>query len=430
MYTYGYSFKPWLQLQATAGQILAYLAKVIEENDLARYIRYGHRVTSAAWSSGTRRWTVEVSRAGTGERLRLTADFVWMCQGSYRHDQGYTPQWPGMERFTGRIVHPLTWPADLDYAGLRTVIIGSGATAATLVPTMAAGGAGHVTMLQRSPTYYISTPLSHDIAEVLRSVDTPDEWTYEIVRRLMLKRARDMAERRARAPEEMRRWYIDQARQALPPGYDVDRHFTPRYPVGKQRICRLLDGDLFTAIRDGRASVVTDTIETFTERGVRLASGETLDADLIVTATGLHLRAMGAIPFSVDGEPVDWAATVTYHGVMFTGVPNLAYIYGYIRGVWTLRVELIADLVCRLLEHTDTRGATMVVPALRDADVGMPLRPWTHLDNFSPGWLLRGLHQFPRQGDRMPWLGTDVGYYDEREILPAIDFEDGTLLFK
>jgi cation diffusion facilitator CzcD-associated flavoprotein CzcO len=246
----------------------------------------------------------------------------------------------------------------------------------------------------------------------------------------MLKRARDMAERRARAPEETRRWYIDQVRQALPPGYDVDRHFTPRYPLGKQRICRLPGGDLFTAIRDGRASVVTDTIETFTERGVRLASGETLDADLIVTATGLHLRVMGAIPFSVDGEPVDWAAAVTYRGIMFTGVPNLAYIYGYHRSVWTLRVELITDLVCRLLEHMDARGATMVIPALREAEAGMPLHPWINPDDFNPGYLMRSLHQFPRQGDRMPWRGTDVGYYVEREILPAADFEDGTLIFK
>jgi monooxygenase len=431
MYTFGYSFKPWLKDElATAGQILDYLAEVIEENDLARHIRYGHRVTSAAWSTDTRRWTVEVTRAGTGERLRLSADFVWMGQGYYRQDQGYTPRWPGTESFTGRIVHPLTWPADLDYTGLRTVIIGSGATAATLVPALAAGGAGHVTMLQRSPTYYISTPASNDIAEVLRSVDTPAEWTHEIVRRLVLKRGQELAQRRASDPEGMRRWFIDQVRQALPPGYDVGRHFTPSYPLGQQRICRLPDGDLFAAIREGRASVVTDTIEAFTERGIRLASGETLDADLIVTATGFHLSVMGSIPFTVDGEPVDWASTVTYHGIMFTGVPNLAYIFGYFRSSWTLRVDLITDLVCRLLEHMDTRGATMVVPALREAEASMPLRPWTDPDDFSPGYLMRGLHQVPRQGDRMPWRGTDVGYYDEREILPAADLDDGTLIFK
>jgi cation diffusion facilitator CzcD-associated flavoprotein CzcO len=267
------------------------------------------------------------------------------------------------------------------------------------------------------------------MAEALRSVDTPAEWTHEIVRRLILKQAREARERRASAPEEMREWFIDQARRALPPGYDVDRHFTPRYPLGRQRICRIPDGDFFTAISEGRASVVTDTIEEFTEHGIRLSSGETLEADIVVTATGFHLSVMGDIPFFVDDEPVDWASTVTYHGIMFTGVPNLAYIFGYWRSSWTLRVDLISDLVCRLLEHMDERGATVVVPALRDGEAGMPLRPWTDPDDFNPGYLLRSVHRVPRQGDRMPWRGTDVGYFDEREILPAADFGDGTLTF-
>jgi monooxygenase len=430
MYTFGYSFKPWLKDElATAEQILAYLSEVIDENDLGRYIRYRHRVRSASWSSAARQWTVEVTRLDTGEQVRYTADFLWMCQGYYRQDQGYTPQWPGMENFAGPIVHPLTWPEDLDYAGRRVVVIGSGATAATLVPAMAAGGAAHVTVLQRSPTYYIASPKSNEMAEVLRSVDTPAEWTHEIIRRLVLKQAREARERRAKAPDEMRRWFIDQARKALPPGYDVDRHFTPRYPLGQQRICRIPEGDFFTAIREGRASVVTDTIEEFTERGIALSSGEILEADVIVTATGFHLSVMGDVPFFVDGTPVDWSGTVTYHGIMFTGVPNLAYIFGYWRSSWTLRVDLISDLMCRLFEHMDERGATVVVPALRDDEADMPLRPWTDPDDFSPGYLLRSVHRVPRQGDRMPWRGTDVGYFDEREILPAADFGDGTLIF-
>jgi monooxygenase len=431
MYTFGYSFKPWLKDElATAEQIQAYLSDVIDEHDLGRHIHYGHRVTGASWSSDTRRWTVQATRLGTGEQLRYTADFVWMCQGYYRHDQGYTPQWPGLETFAGQVVHSLTWPEDLDYTGKKVVVIGSGATAATLVPAMAANGAQHVTMLQRSPTYYIASPKSNEIADALRSVDTPPEWTHEIVRRLVLKQGLEMRERRAAAPEKMRLWFIDQARQALPPGYDVDTHFTPKYPLGQQRICRIPEGDFFTAIRDGKADVVTDTIEEFTERGIRLSSGDFLEADIVVTATGFHLAVMGNIPFSVDGTPVDWASTVTYHGIMFTGVPNLAYIFGYFRSSWTLRVDLISDLVCRMLEHMDERGSTMVIPTLRDGEASMPLRPWTDPEDFNPGYLMRSIDQVPRQGDRMPWRGTDVGYFEEIEILPAADFEDGTLSFK
>jgi monooxygenase len=430
MYTFGYSFKPWLKDElATAEQILAYLDEVIDENGLGSCIRYRHRVTSARWSSRARRWSAEVTRLDTGERLRVTADFIWMCQGYYRPDQGYTPQWPGMADFPGPIVHPLTWPEDLDYAGQRVVVIGSGATAATLVPAMASRGAEHVTMVQRSPTYYITSPKSNEIAEVLRSVDTPGEWTHEIVRRLIMKQSMELRQRMEKAPGEMQRWFIDQARAALPAGYDVETHFTPSYRLGSQRICRLPEGDLFAVISAGKASVVTGAIDAFTERGIRMSSGEIIEADVIVTATGFQLSVMGDIPFYVDDKPVDWASTVTYHGIMFTGVPNLAYIFGYWRSSWTLRVDLISDLVGRLFEYMDERGFTTVVPALRDSEAAMPLRPWTDPDDFNPGYLLRSVHQVPRQGDRIPWRGTDVGYFDEREILPAADFGDGTLTF-
>ena len=431
MFTFGYSFKPWLKDElASAEQIRAYLNEVIDENNLGPHIRYQQRVTAASWSSGTRRWTVEVTRLDTGERLRYTADFVWMCQGYYRQDEGYTPRWPGIERFTGQVVHPLTWPTDLDYAGKKVVVIGSGATAATLIPAMAENGAGHVTMLQRSPSYYFITPKGNEVAEMLRSVDTPPEWTHEIVRRLIFKRSREMADRRQTSPEAIRQWSIDQVRQALPEGYDVDRHFTPTYPLWQQRACRVPEGDLFTAISEGKVTVVTDTIDAFTERGIRVSSGETIDADIIVTATGFHLSVMGDIPFAVDGKPVDWASTVTYHGILFTGVPNLAYIFGYFRASWTLRVDIITDLVCRLLEHMGERGATMVTPVLRDGEESMPLRPWTDPDDFNPGYLMRSIDKVPRQGDRLPWRGTDLGYLEERDILPAADFDDGTLSFK
>jgi len=431
MYTFGYSFKPWLKDElATADQIVVYLREVIDENNLGPYIRYGHRVTAASWDSGARRWTVNVTRLDTGEDLQYTADFVWMCQGYYRYDDGYTPQWPGREKYNGQVVHPLTWPDDLDYKGKKVVVIGSGATAATLIPAMAAEGAGHVTMLQRSPTYYFSTPKTNEIAETLRSVDTPPEWTHEIVRRLIFKQSSELAAQREKNPEAVRQWLIDEARQALPEGYDVDTHFTPAYPVWKQRLCRLPEGDLFATIKAGQAEVVTAAIDEFTETGIRLASGETLDADIIVTATGFNLSVMGDIPFAVDGRPVDWSGTVTYHGIMFTGVPNLAYIFGYFRASWTLRVDLITDLVCRLFEHMGERGATTVTPVLRDGEADMPLRPWMDPDDFNPGYLMRSIEKVPRQGDRLPWRGADLGYLEEREILPAADFEDGTLSFK
>jgi monooxygenase len=431
MYTFGYSFKPWLKEElATSEQIISYLDEVIEENDLGQYIRYQHRVTAADWSSETRQWTASVTRLDTGEELRYTADFVWMCQGYYRQDEGYTPTWPGLESFTGRVVHPLTWPDDLDYTGQKVVVIGSGATAATLVPALAETGAGHVTMLQRSPSYYFITPKVNEVAELLASVDTPPEWTHEIVRRLIFKRSQEMADKRAQSPEALRQWSIDQVRQALPDGYDVDKHFTPSYPLWQQRACRVPEGDLFAAISKNQVTMVTDTIEEITPRGVRVSSGEVLEADVLVTATGFHFAMMGDIPFSVDGQPVDWASTVTYHGIMFTGVPNLAYIFGYFRASWTLRVDLIADLVCRLFRHMDERGATVVTPVLRSGEDTMPTRPWTDPADFNPGYLMRSIDQVPRQGDRLPWRGTDLGFLEERDILPAADFEDGTLSFK
>ena len=431
MYTFGYSFKPWRKDElATAEEIRSYLNEVVEENHLDQHIRYHHRMDSADWCSDTRLWTVQVTRTDTGEQVRYTADFVWMCQGYYRYDEGYTPQWPGMDRFRGEIVHPLKWPEDLDYAGKRVVVIGSGATAATIVPALDKGGAEHVTMLQRTPSYYTIMSPSNDIGDALRSVDTPDEWTHEIVRRLVLKHDRERDDGIAVDPEKWEAWFIDQVRAALPENYDVRKHFTPGYRLWSQRVCYVPNADLFKTISSGKASVVTDTIDTFTESGIKLASGEELEADIIVTATGFHLSVMGEIPFSVDGEPVDWSKTVTYHGIMFTGVPNLAYIFGYWRSSWTLRVDLICDLVCRLLDRMDELGAAMVTPTLRNGESDMPLRPWTDPEDFSPGYLLRSVDRVPRQGDRMPWRGTDVGYDEEAEILPAADFDDGTLIFK
>ena len=429
LFTFGYRFKPWKGTPiASAEEILRYLGEVIAENHLDEHIRYRHRITAASWSTDHRRWTVEVTRGDTGERLRLTADFLWMCQGYYRHAEGYTPQWDGMEDFQGRLVHPQQWPDDLDYAGKRVVVIGSGATAATLIPAIA-GDAAHVTMLQRSPTFFFVRPNSNELADTLRELDIPDEWTHEIVRRKILHDSQAITRMSFEDPETLRQFLIDTIRPLLPEGFDVDKHFNPRYRPWQQRVAVLPGGDLFTAVREGKASVVTDQIDRFTETGIRLQSGDELEADIIITATGFDLSVLGDIAFTIDDEPLDFASTVTYRGLMFTGVPNMAYVFGYFRASWTLRADLISDFVCRLLAHMADKGATMVVPALREEDTGMSLGPWVDPENFNPGYLTRSLHLMPQQGDREPWrLLHD--YDEEKAVLPAADLDDGTLIFK
>ncbi|HEX2850169.1 MAG TPA: NAD(P)/FAD-dependent oxidoreductase [Acidimicrobiales bacterium] len=429
LFTFGYRFKPWRGAPlASAEEILKYLGEVIDENQLAPHIRYRHRIVSARWSTDHRQWTVEAVRTDTDERLTLTAGFLWMCQGYYRHAEGYTPEWDGMERFEGRVVHPQTWPDDLDYEGQRVVVIGSGATAATLIPAIA-DRCEHVTMLQRSPTFFFVRPNSNELADTLRALDIPEEWTHEIVRRKILQDQDAVTKMSFESPEVLRQFLIDTITPLLPEGFDVDRHFNPRYRPWQQRIAVLPDGDLFTAVRNGKASVVTDEIVSFTETGILLASGDILEADIVITATGFDLSVLGGVDFEVDGREVDFADTVTYRGIMFTGVPNLAYVFGYFRASWTLRADLISDFVLRLLAHMDDAGATMVVPALRDDEAGMALGPWVDPDNFNPGYLTRSMHLMPKQGDHDPWrLLHD--YSAEKQILPNVDLDDGALVFK
>ncbi|MGY1636303.1 flavin-containing monooxygenase [Geodermatophilus sp. SYSU D00742] len=429
LFTFGYRFKPWRGASiASSQEILRYLDEVVDENGLDRYIRYRHRVTAASWSTDDRRWTVEVTRGDTGEQLRFTTGFLWMCQGYYKHEQPYTPQWPGLERFRGTVVHRQQWPEDLDYAGKRVVVIGSGATAATLIPAMA-GTAAHVTMLQRSPTFFFAKPRNHELATTLRALDIPEEWTHEILRRQYIAESAQLARTSFENPDELRTLLLDSMRPLLPEGYDVEKHFTPSYRPWQQRIALLPDGDLFAALREGTASVVTDTIEEFTETGIRLSSGEVLEAEVVVTATGFDLAVFGGIAFTVDDRPVDFADTVTYRGLMFSGVPNMALVFGYFRHSWTLRADLISDFVCRLLGHMADRGATMVVPTVPDEDADMPLGPWVDPENFNPGYLSRSMHLMPKQGDREPWTHLHE-YAEEREILPAADLDDGTLVYK
>ena len=429
LFTFGYGFKPWKGAPlATADEILKYLGEVIDENGFADKIRYRHRITSATWSSDHRCWTVEAVRGDTDEVVRLTANFLYMGQGYYRHSSGYTPEWEGFADFAGEVVHPQTWPEDLDLTGKRVVVIGSGATAATLIPAIA-GTCEHVTMLQRSPTFFFVRPNSNELADTLRSLDIPDEWTHEIVRRKILKDGEAITKLSFDAPEMLRAFLLDTIRPLLPEGFDVEKHFNPTYRPWQQRIAVLPDGDLFTAVRNGQASVVTDQIERFVPEGILLQSGEVLEADVVITATGFDLSVLGDIAFEVDGEAFSAADAVTWRGIMFTGLPNLAYVFGYFRASWTLRADLISALFCRLLHHMDEKGSTMVVPALREDEADMALGPWVDPDNFNPGYLTRSLHLMPKQGDRDPWrLLHDYGV--ERDLLNDADFEDGSLVFK
>jgi cation diffusion facilitator CzcD-associated flavoprotein CzcO len=429
LFTYGYRFKPWRGPSiAAAEEILAYLDEVIDEDDLGQHIRFRHRVTAASWSTADRRWAVEVSRDDTGQRLRFTTGFLWMCPGYFDHAKPYRPQWKGTDRFQGVIVHPQQWPEDLDLAGKRVVVIGSGATAATLIPAIA-DKAEHVTMLQRSPSYYIARPPTDELAVTLRALDIPEEWTFEILRRYNMARLHLLAQMSAEAPSELHEFLMESIRPLLPEGFDVDKHLTPRYRPWQQRIAVVPDGDLFAALREGKASIVTDTIETFTSRGIRVSSGDEIDADIVVTATGFNLSVLGDVAFTVDGEPVDFTQHVTWRGIMINGVPNMAYTFGYFRHSWTLRVDLVSDLVSRLLSAMRDKGATMVVPTLRPQDADMRLLPWSDPDNFNPGYVMRSQHILYKQGDREPWTHM-LEHQEERDILPAADLDDGTLVYR
>jgi monooxygenase len=428
LFTFGYKFKPWRGASiATSEEILSYLDEVIDEDGLAERIRYRHRVTAASWSSEDQRWTVEVNREDTGESLRFTTGFLWMCQGYYDHSQPYRPQWEGQDRFGGQVVHPQQWPDDLDYTGKRVVVIGSGATAATLIPAIAQT-AEHVTMLQRSPTFFFARPRTHELAETLRLLEVPDEWTHEILRRAYIAEGDEVTRMSFESPDELRTMLIDAMRAQLPEGFDIDKHFNPSYRPWQQRLAVIPDGDLFTALREGKASVVTDTIERFTETGIRLAAGEELEADIVVTATGFDLSVFGGVAFTVDGEPVDFSERVTWRGVMISGVPNMAYVFGYFRHSWTLRADLVSEFVCRLLAHTEAQGASVVVPALRPEDADMPLRPWADPENFNSGYVMRSVHLMFKQGDQEPWTHL-LEYAQERTTLPAADLDDKSLLY-
>jgi cation diffusion facilitator CzcD-associated flavoprotein CzcO len=427
LYTFGYRFKPWTSAPiASAAEIRKYMGEVIEENDLGRHIRYGHKIVSARWSSQDAQWSIEAVRADTGESVHFTAGFLWMCQGYFRHEKGYTPEWDGMADFKGQIVHPQTWPEGLDYSDKKVVLIGSGATAATVAPAMA-GHCAHVTMLQRSPTYFIPGRNQIDLADTLRELDIKEEWIHEIVRRKILFDQDQFTKRSINEPETVKQELLAGV-SAFLPADEVQKNFTPSYRPWRQRIAFVPDGDIFQGIAAGKASVVTGEIDRFVENGIKLKSGEVLEADIIITATGFDLNVLGDIDFVIDGKPLNFGETVTYRGMMFTGVPNMAWVFGYFRASWTLRADLIGDFVCRLLNHMKAKGARKVEVALRPEDADMALSTWIDPENFNPGYLMRGMHLLPRRGEKPEWQHSQ-DYWAEKDILPLIDLDDAAFVY-
>ena len=422
MHTLGYRFKPWTASKSITdgASILEYVRQTAREEGIERRIRFNHRVVAAEWSSEDARWTVEAERADSGETVRLTCDFLWTCSGYYRYDEGFTPQFEGVERFPGPVVHPQHWPEDLDYSGKRVVVIGSGATAVTLVPAMAERAA-QVMMLQRSPTYIASLPAEDRVATTLRRL-LPDRAAYALVRWKNVLIQTLFFQLSRRRPELVKRFIRRGVQRSLPPGYDVDKHFKPRYDPWDQRMCLVPDGDLFRAISDGGASVVTDRIASFTERGIQLESGAELEADVIVTATGLNLLFLGGMRLSVDGEPVDMPSRMAYKGMMLSGVPNLAFTVGYTNASWTLKADLTSEYVCRLLNHMDAHGYGRCVP---EVDPSVSEEP---LLDFTSGYVQRSLHEFPKQGSVEPWKLRQNYVFDIGTIRRGA-IEDGSIRF-
>ncbi|NNE53043.1 MAG: NAD(P)/FAD-dependent oxidoreductase [Sulfitobacter sp.] len=426
LFTFGFSWKPWTGVPiARADAILRYLNEAIDENDLRNAIRLSHRVTGADWSDKTARWHVTVETP-QGTRI-FHARFLWMCAGYYDHAAGHTPEWPGMGDFEGDIVHPQNWPEGLDHTGKRVVVIGSGATAATLIPAIA-DSAEKITMVQRSPTYYYPRPALDEFQSTLAGLGLSDAQFHEIMRRKYLNEGETTARRAREEPEALRKDFLSGVAAHLGEGPLLEQHFTPSYRPWSQRVAVVPDGDLFTALRDGAAEIVTDTIDRFLPTGLRLSSGHEVEADLIVTATGLRLSMFGDIPLSVAGEAVDISRRLTHRGLMFSDIPNFASVFGYFRSSWTLRADLVSQYLCRLLVHLDEIGAGSVTPVVPEADRDMPQRPWIDTEDFNPGYVMRGLDVMPRQGDRQPWVMTQ-DYYRDRVDLPAADLDDGTLVY-
>jgi cation diffusion facilitator CzcD-associated flavoprotein CzcO len=426
MHTLGFSFKPWTEAKSIADgpSILKYLKHTVSQFGIDKHIRYGQLVTKAQWSTDDAQWTVTSTNKATGATNTYTCSFLFMCSGYYSYKKGHTPEFTGRERFKGTIVHPQEWPTDLDYAGKRVVVIGSGATAVTIVPSMA-DKAAHVTMLQRSPTYMVSRP-DHDVlANRMRKV-LPPKIAYNLTRFKNTWRQQLVYNKTRTDPDKVKQLLLGGIQLELGAEYDIAKHFTPNYNPWDQRLCLVPNGDFFKSMREGKASVVTDHIASFTETGIQLASGEHLDADIIVTATGLELVTLGEMDFFVDGNQVDFAKTWTYKGFAYSDIPNMASTFGYINASWTLRSDLTAEYVCRLLNHMRKKGVTQCTPRLREQDRNMKERPW--IDGFSSGYMQRMMHRMPRQGDHEPWINPQ-NYRRDKKMFKHSPIDDGVMQF-
>jgi len=420
MFTLGYGFKPWREEKAIADgpSIWKYVNETAREHGIDKHIRFKHRVTRASWDSNTARWTIEADNEGATKRF--TAKFILMCAGYYNYDQGYLPEFKGRDSFKGQIIHPQHWPKDLDYAGKRVVVIGSGATAVTLVPSMT-DKAQHVTMLQRSPTYMVSMPAIDPFANRMRNM-LPETWAYNVNRTLRVF-FQQLFFRLARArPQRTAQNLLKRVREQLP-AETVEQHFTPSYNPWEQRLCLVPDNDMFIAVREGKASVVTDHIDEFTEKGIKLKSGKELEADIIVTATGLNLQVMGGAEVNVDGKKVETGQTYAYKGAMYSDVPNLVSVFGYTNASWTLRADLILEYACRLINYLDDYGLASATPRVRG---DLESRPFV---DFSSGYFERAKHILPKQTTMSPWKQNQSYLHDIMDLRHG-QIEDGVLEFK
>lgn len=427
LYTFGYSFKPWSGAPvAEAPVILSYLRELIDDNKFSDKILYQRVVTAADWCSTNKRWFLTVQDISTNNNITYSCKFLNMCQGYYNYDQPHKPTWPDMDTYRGDVVHPMEWKPDYDYTGKKVVVIGSGATAATLIPKIAEK-ADHVTMVQRSPTYFYAAPNRIWLHDMLTALRLPHKWVHALTRRFLLTLQRYMHWQAARNPEKAKRFLFKALGKHLPRDI-IEKHFTPSYRPWQQRVAFLPEGDMFKAMNAGKVSIETDTIEQFTQTGLRLTAGAEVDADLIITATGFNLLIMGGIPFSVDGEQVDFSKRYTHRGIMMEGLPNLIYFFGYLRTSWTMRVDLLCAYQIRLLQHMDRKNVEVCTPIRQPEHMNLPAHPWISEEDFSAGYLLRSSDKLPRNGGEEPWT-FDPDYYRERETFPKFDLDDPSMVY-
>ena len=423
MFSFGFKFRPWNELKVLADgpSIRQYVSDTARHYGIDKLIQYGLKTTAAEWSSEQRCWTVTALHEASGETRSYRANFLIGATGYYNYDQGYLPHFPGEERFKGQRIHPQHWPENLDYRGKRVVVIGSGATAVTLVPAMA-GEAGHVTMLQRSPSYIFSVPGYDKLSAVLRHL-LPEKWVYAMARKrnILIQRWLFLAARRW--PEQVRKLLLSGVRRQLGPNADMS-HFTPNYMPWDERLCAVPDADLFKAIRSGKASVVTDQIETFTENGIQLKSGRVLEADIIISATGLQIQLLGGTELRVDQQPRAVSASMTYKGVLMQDIPNMAWIVGYTNAPWTLKADIASHYICRLLKHMEAKGLAVATPRTAES----ALENETIFGSLGSGYVRRASHLLPRQGRELPWRVLHH-YERDSEMLLNQPIEDGVLQF-